>query len=61
MYSLYWHLSGTYTLLWSLLDCSIDPSVSNRLGMSLASVTQVEREKTKRVVYAVIYGVGKLF
>ena len=31
-----------------------------RLGMSADSVTHVEREKTKRVVYAVIYGVGKL-
>lgn len=27
--------------------------------MNVDSVTQVEREKTKRVVYAVIYGVGK--
>ena len=28
--------------------------------MSIDSVTHVERERTKRVVYAVIYGVGKL-
>ena len=27
--------------------------------MSIDSVTHVERERTKRVVYAVIYGVGK--
>lgn len=31
-----------------------------RLGMSIDSITHVERERTKRVVYAVIYGVGKL-
>ena len=28
--------------------------------MDIDSVTHVERERTKRVVYAVIYGVGKL-
>ena len=29
-----------------------------RLGMKEESVTQREREKTKRVVYSLIYGMG---
>lgn len=33
----------------------------DRLGMDVGGITPVEREKTKRVVYAVIYGVGKAF
>ena len=35
-----------------------DIIIINRLGMSPESVTQSDRERTKRVVYAVIYGVG---
>ena len=31
-----------------------------RLHVEADQVTNVEREKTKRVVYAVVYGVGKL-
>ena len=31
-----------------------------RLHVEAEQVTNVEREKTKRVVYAVVYGVGEL-
>lgn len=58
------HLSGDINLLHVLSLQSLSTDVfkllaSNWLGMSPESVTQSDRERTKRVVYAVIYGVGK--
>ena len=54
---------GTYNILSLSLSLSLFLSLSlslsqSRLGKPLSSVTGGDREKTKRVVYAVIYGVG---
>lgn len=43
---------------WNILMVELWSLIYLRLGMDVDSITPVERENTKRVVYAVIYGVG---
>jgi len=45
-------------LVLPILHC-FDLWLSHRLNKPVDSVVQSERERTKRVVYSIMYGVGK--
>ena len=54
MFSSCLHQNGI--IMYFIVIISINPC---RLGMSSDSITSRDREKTKRIVYSLIYGIGE--